>query len=450
MKPSPTKFYLPNNALHPIRALDTSQRLSYKERHTAAIASEGSTEVIADHEEQGNNKSKVDKNGATKQLSINHQFYVNPITYSQTAKQQILTWASVRSLFSEGVPSLRPYLVICEIQKIALEGTKEHRSADKVFTIFMLQFIYSNFYSNRRLFENLADHVLTQHTHGHHRFNGLPLFLMLNSIPKFTLNNGVKIPSLGLGTYQIRKPEAIDLAVRSAVASGYRLIDSAIGYRNEDLIGKTVNELIQDSSLGLTREDFFITSKLGPKDQGYDNCLKAFSGSIKRFGTDYLDLFLIHWPGTQKFQPTDPQNAESRKGSWKAMEELYKEGKIRAIGVSNYTLKHLTELLSYCTVPPTVMQFELHPLLYQKDLIDFCKQNNIHIQAYSSLGEGELVSGEIIPVISQIAKTHKVTPAQVLLRWGYQHDAILIPKSVTPERIKENANIFHFELSQEV
>ncbi|CAI2184740.1 8338_t:CDS:2, partial [Funneliformis geosporum] len=272
----------------------------------------------------------------------------------------------------------------------------------------------------------------------------------MSTIPNFVLNNGMKIPALGFGTYKIRKCEVIDESIKCAVKSGYRLIDSAIGYKNEDSIGKAIRELIDDPSLGLKREDFFISTKLPPNDQGYDCCLKAFSCSLKRWKFDYLDLFLIHWPGSHRLKPSDPKHAENRKGSWKALEKLYAEGKVRSIGISNYTHLHLTELLSYCTVVPQVLQFELHPLLYQKDIIELCKKHNIKVQAYSSLGEGKLVNGEIdLPILKEIADKNGVTPAQVLLRWGYQHDAIVIPKSITPERISQNANIFHFELTEQ-
>lgn len=154
---------------------------------------------------------------------------------------------------------------------------------------------------------------------------------------------------------------------------------------------------------------------------------------------------------TQKLNHSDPKHAENRKGSWKALEKLYSEGKVRSIGICNYTHRHITELLSYCTVIPQVLQFELHPLLYQKDIIDLCKKHNIQVQAYSSIGQGKLVNGKIdIPILKKIADKYDVTPAQVLLRWGYQHDAIVIPKSVTPERIRLNANIFNFELTEQV
>jgi len=171
---------------------------------------------------------------------------------------------------------------------------------------------------------------------------------------------------------------------------------------------------------------------------------------LKRWKLDYLDLFLIHWPGTHKLNHSDPKHAENRKGSWKALEKLYTEGKVRSIGISNYTHRHITELLSYCAVIPQILQFELHPLLYQKDIIDLCKKHNIQVQAYSSIGQGKLVNGKIgIPILKEIADKHGVTPAQVLLKWGYQHDAIVIPKSVTPERISLNANIFNFELTEQ-
>lgn len=256
-----------------------------------------------------------------------------------------------------------------------------------------------------------------------------------------------------MGTYLVKKCELIDVSVKSAASTGYRLIDSAVGYGNEGAIGKTIKEICCDKSSGLTRKDFFISSKISTKEQGYDNCYNAVLKSLKRFETDYLDLFLIHWPGTQGLKPEDPMNETNRQGSWEALEKLYSEGKVRSIGVCNYTKKHLTHLLSHCKVVPQVHQFELHPLLYQdeqKEIIELTKKHNIRVEAYSSLGEGHLVNGKIkIPVIKEIADKHKVTEAQVLLRWGYQHDAIVIPKSVTPERIKINSEIFHFELSKE-
>ncbi|CAJ0844047.1 5982_t:CDS:2 [Entrophospora sp. SA101] len=216
---------------------------------------------------------------------------------------------------------------------------------------------------------------------------------MPTSIPLFTLNNNVQIPALGL----------LNVAVKNAALTGYRLIDSAVGYGNEGGIGKIIKEICCDKTQGL--------------------------------------------------KPEDPMNETNRQGSWEALEKLYSEGKVRSIGVCNYTKKHLTHLLANCKVVPAVHQFELHPLLYQdeqKEIIELTKKHNIRVEAYSSLGEGQLVNGKIkIPIIKEIADKHKVTEAQVLLRWGYQHDAIVIPKSVTPERIKINSEIFHFELSNE-
>ncbi|CAG8439488.1 1797_t:CDS:2 [Ambispora gerdemannii] len=245
------------------------------------------------------------------------------------------------------------------------------------------------------------------------------------SIPKFILNNGVEIPALGLGTYRIKTKETLEVVIKSAVTLGYRLIDSAIVYRNEEFIGQVLQKLFKDPSLGLKREDIFITSKLPPKDQGYEACYNAVNASLRRFGIEYIDLFLIHWPGTQGLKPHDPQNATNRDSSWQALERLYDEKKIRAIGI------------------------EFHPLLYQKDLLELCKKHGIRVEAYSSLGEGNLVDGNVeVDGLEQIALKYGVTKAQVLLRWGYQHEVIVIPKSTSPERIKTNAEIFHFELSK--
>ncbi|CAG8470496.1 258_t:CDS:2 [Ambispora leptoticha] len=272
----------------------------------------------------------------------------------------------------------------------------------------------------------------------------------MSTIPKFLLSNGVEIPALGLGTYRIKTRETVELVIKSAITLGYRLIDSAIGYRNEEFIGRTLLKLFEDPSLGLKREDVFITSKLPPRDQGYEACYNAVNASLRRFGIEYIDLFLIHWPGTQGLKLHDPQNAVNRHSSWQALERLYDEKKIRAIGVSNYTHRHLTQLLSTCRIIPAVLQVEFHPLLYQKDIWELCKKHGIRLEAYSSLGEGNLVNGNVeVDGLEQIALKHGVTKAQVLLRWGYQHEVIVIPKSTSPERIKTNAEIFHFELSKE-
>jgi len=166
---------------------------------------------------------------------------------------------------------------------------------------------------------------------------------------------------------------------------------------------------------------------------------------------DYIDLFLIHWPGTQKLKQHDSRNALNRSSSWAALERLHVEGKLRAIGVSNYTSTHLTELLAGCTVRPHVHQFELHPLLYQRELVSLCERNGVHVQAYSSLGEGRLINGEmVLPALQEVvARYPQKTAAQVLLRWAVQHGWGVIPKSKNPERVKDNGNIFGFQLTEE-
>ncbi|ORX63386.1 Aldo/keto reductase [Basidiobolus meristosporus CBS 931.73] len=258
------------------------------------------------------------------------------------------------------------------------------------------------------------------------------------------------MPSIGLGTYRVKDPELVKNAISSAVKAGYRLIDSATVYKNEEIIGQVIHDLLEDQDLKLKREDLFITSKLAPKDQGYEKCYQAVESSLKRFNLEYLDLYLIHWPGTQKLRLSDPQNLENRIGSWKALEKLYKEGKLRSIGISNYTVKHVQEILEYAEIAPMVAQFEMHPLLYQEELMKICQSNGIQVQAYSSFGEGRLVNGElVIDEVEAIAKNHQLSVGQVLLKWGLQHGAVVIPKSVTPERIQQNLNVGGPELSKQ-
>ncbi|KAI7908221.1 NADP-dependent oxidoreductase domain-containing protein [Cokeromyces recurvatus] len=263
------------------------------------------------------------------------------------------------------------------------------------------------------------------------------------------LYNGDNIPILGLGTYRMRTYEELRPVVFEAIRSGYRLIDSATVYKNEEILGKILKEVFADPDLNVKRSDLFITSKLSPRDQGYDACYAAVNESLRKFDLDYLDLYLIHWPGTSKRQLSDPINKENRTGSYKALEQLYKEGKLKHIGVSNYTAQHLKHLLSVCTIVPHVHQFELHPCLYQPEILDICKENNIQIQAYSSLGEGALINGTIkMDCLKTIAENHHVSMALVLLRWAVEHEWIIIPKSKTRIRVQENAKVFSFKLSE--
>ncbi|KAI8050793.1 NADP-dependent oxidoreductase domain-containing protein [Syncephalis plumigaleata] len=271
----------------------------------------------------------------------------------------------------------------------------------------------------------------------------------------YTLNNGVEIPAIGLGTYRMRDESALETAIRSALQAGYRMIDTASVYRNEEAIGRVLQRVFDDTDTfnELQRSDVFITSKLAPRDQGYEACLAAFETSCRKLNVDYIDLYLIHWPGTQKLKHDDPRNAKNREGSYRAMEKLYAEGKIRAIGVSNYTVRHLTSLLATATITPSVLQTELHPLWPDKALAAFCRKHQIQIEAYSSLGEGAFLDGRrtLAPVTQAVANSNgAITAAQVLLRWAVQHQYVVIPKSATPERIIENiTGLFDEPLSDE-
>ncbi|KAG8437972.1 hypothetical protein GDO86_008599 [Hymenochirus boettgeri] len=257
-----------------------------------------------------------------------------------------------------------------------------------------------------------------------------------------TLNNGVIIPLTGLGTFRLRGQETLYKAVDAALACGYRSFDTATVYQNEKDLGQALQQLLP--RYGLNRGDVFITSKLAPSDLG-EGTREACLRSIAELGCEYLDLYLIHWPGKQGRRSEDSRNAEAREISWKTMEDLYKSGLIKAIGVSNYTEKHLTQLLSFCHIVPAVLQVEFHPRLPQKSLLEFCRTNGIHFQAYSSLGCGELLSHEDV---REVANKHGRTPSQILLQWALRQGVGVIPKSSDPKRIKENFAVWDFELSE--
>lgn len=246
-----------------------------------------------------------------------------------------------------------------------------------------------------------------------------------------TLNNGLEMPQLGFGVWQVPNEEATP-AVAKALEVGYRSIDTAKVYENENGVGKA----IADS--GVAREDLFITTKVWNSDQGYDNTLKAFDASLERLGLDYVDLYLIHWPTPEFDDYVD---------TYKAMEKLYHEGRVKAIGVCNFNIEHLQRLLDECDVVPVLNQVECHPYLQQNELKEFCAKHNIYVEAWSPLMNGKDVLQN--DVIQKIAEKCGKTPAQVILRWHLQSDAIVIPKSVTPSRIEENFNVFDFELSAE-
>ncbi|XP_062300402.1 uncharacterized oxidoreductase YtbE-like [Scomber scombrus] len=255
------------------------------------------------------------------------------------------------------------------------------------------------------------------------------------------LNTGVQMPLLGLGTYQLRGSEDVYRAVDAALASGYRAFDSAAVYRNEAELGRALRELLPKH--GLTREDVFITSKLGPKDQG-EKAMQGALHSLSQLDLGYIDLYLIHWPGTQGLVVADQRNPGNRAQSWVTLEELHAQGKLKAIGVSNYTPAHMRELMQSCKVPPAVLQVEFHPQLCQAELRSVCEEFGVCFQAYSSLGKGELVTD---PVVMEVAKNCARTPAQVLLRWAVQQGVPVLPKSSHPDRIKDNARLFDFTLS---
>ena len=247
--------------------------------------------------------------------------------------------------------------------------------------------------------------------------------------PVVKLNNGVMIPRLGLGVYQSPPGQATQKAVEYALKVGYRHIDTARIYNNESDVGSALR------NSGVKREDVFVTTKLWNSDQGYETALKACDASLKRLGLKYLDLYLIHWPVQ-----------ETRDKSWKALVQLLKDGKCRSIGVSNYAIQHLTELLEQSDIVPMVNQVEFSPFLYQKQLLDYCEKNKIQLEAYSPLTQGEKLNH---PKIQEIAKKHNKAPAQVLIRWSLQHNLVTIPKSVREERIKENSQVFDYNLTTE-
>lgn len=257
------------------------------------------------------------------------------------------------------------------------------------------------------------------------------------------LNTGSQMPLVGLGTFKLRGIENIMLTVDAALAAGYRHFDTAAVYRNEVEIGKALRELLPKQ--GLTRADIFVTSKLGPRDQGHMTP-EACQRSLDQLGLEYIDLFLVHWPGTQGLRVEDPQNSANRAQSWMALEEFHSCGKFRAIGVSNYTVRHLEELLASCKVAPAVLQVEFHPRLVQGELRALCAQREVCFQAYSSLGTGALLSD---PAVLEVAKGCGRTGAQVLLRWAVQQGVPVLPKSCNPSRVQENGQLFDFELTQE-
>ncbi|XP_055757531.1 uncharacterized oxidoreductase Mvan_2161 [Salvelinus fontinalis] len=261
--------------------------------------------------------------------------------------------------------------------------------------------------------------------------------------PSVLLNTGARMPLLGLGTYRLRGPDDILQAVDAALSTGYRSFDTASVYRNEADLGRALRLLLPKH--GLSRADVFITSKLGPKDQG-SRAREGALRSLELLDLDYIDLYLIHWPGTQGLGVGDKRNPENRAQSWAVLEELHAQGKLRAIGVSNYTPGHMKELLEGCCVTPAVIQVEFHPRLSQGEMRHLCGEKGVCFQAYSSLGTGSLLQD---PLVVQIAQGYGLTTAQVLLRWAVQQGVPVLPKSSHPTRVAENGCVFDFELTAE-
>jgi diketogulonate reductase-like aldo/keto reductase len=245
----------------------------------------------------------------------------------------------------------------------------------------------------------------------------------------FKLNNGVQMPAFGLGTYLIGSGGDAVQVVLWALEAGYRLVDTATLYGNEREVGQAVKRS------GLPREEVFVTTKLWNTDHGYDKAISACRASMRELGVEYLDLYLVHWPVPGL-----------RGESWRAMETLLGEGLCRAVGVSNYTVEHLDELLTSARVVPAVNQVEFHPLLYQQELLEYCRDRGILLQAYSPLARTRGFTGK---VVREIAARYAKTPPQVYLRWALRHGVAVIPKSSNRERIRENAGAFGFELSDE-
>lgn len=243
-----------------------------------------------------------------------------------------------------------------------------------------------------------------------------------------TLNNGTKMPRLGLGVFKVQDGEEVIQAVKSAIGAGYRAIDTAAYYNNEEGVGQAIRES------GVPRKQLFITTKVWNNRQGYDTTLEAFEESRRKLGLEYLDLYLVHWPVKGKYKDT-----------WRALEKLYSDGVVKAIGVSNFQTHHLDDLLDGNQVVPVVNQIECHPLFTQDKVKSYCEERDIHITAWRPIMKGNLD----LPLLVELSQKYGKTPAQIVIRWHLQKGVIVIPKSIRSERIRENADVYDFELSSE-
>ena len=252
----------------------------------------------------------------------------------------------------------------------------------------------------------------------------------------FKLNNDVKIPSVGFGTWQTPDGETAINSIKIAIDNGYRHIDAAAIYNNEKGVGTGINEC------GIDRKELFVTSKLWNSERGYETTLKAFEKTLKDLQLEYLDLYLIHWPASaNQFNNWRQINSDT----WRAMEKLYTEGKIRAIGVSNFLEHHLKPLLENAKIKPSVNQIEYHPGFMQNDCVKFCNDNNIQVEGWSPLGRGKVLENDML---KGIALKYNKSVAQLCIRWALQNNVLPLPKSITPNRIKENFEVFDFEISE--
>ena len=247
--------------------------------------------------------------------------------------------------------------------------------------------------------------------------------------PTIPLSNGIQMPALGLGVLKAQDGNEVTQAVQSAIEQGYRLIDTASIYRNESGVGQGLQNVV------IPREQIFLTTKVWNNEQGYEQTLNAFEKSLKRLQTNYLDMYLIHWPVKGKYKDT-----------WRALEQLYRDGRVRAIGVSNFQVHHLEDLLRDANIRPMVNQVEMHPYLQQADLVAFAQENHIRLEAWRPIMQGQVNQ---VPELQAIGAQYGKSPVQVTLRWLYQLGVIAIPKSVNAERIGHNADIFDFELSNQ-